>query len=154
MGSALHNAARSRHHGGPHFPSRMVAVLSTIGLLMGLYVAWRLFWPLRMPIWMKVVLSLLLVGVAVTGPAVGGVMPLWAAISASRFGTGSLGFVMGCTASLMMPINLLGLHTIGTAFDLTGSYNAAFELFLAGLGLAALAMLAVSSTRHADLQKA
>ncbi|MBH1669926.1 metallophosphoesterase [Stenotrophomonas maltophilia] len=43
----------------------MVAVLSTIGLLMGLYVAWRLFWPLRMPIWMKVVLSLLLVGVAV-----------------------------------------------------------------------------------------
>ncbi len=34
-------------------------------LLMGLYVAWRLFWPLRMPIWMKVVLSLLLVGVAV-----------------------------------------------------------------------------------------
>jgi hypothetical protein len=30
--------------------SWMVAVLSTIGLLMGLYVAWRLFWPLRMPI--------------------------------------------------------------------------------------------------------
>lgn len=65
MGSALHNTARSRHHGGPHFPSRMVAVLSTIGLLMGLYVAWRLFWPLRMPPWQKVVLSLLLVGVAV-----------------------------------------------------------------------------------------
>lgn len=98
--------------------------------------------------------TVLLVGVAVTGPAVGGVVPLWAAISASRFGTGSLGFVMGCTASLMMPINLLGLHTIGAAFDLTGSYNAAFELFLAGLGLAALAMLAVSSTRHANLQNA
>jgi hypothetical protein len=32
------------------FLSWMVAVLSTIGLLMGLYVAWRLFWPLRMPI--------------------------------------------------------------------------------------------------------
>ena len=43
----------------------MVAVLSTIGLLMGLYVAWRLFWPLRMPAALKVVLSLLLVGVAV-----------------------------------------------------------------------------------------
>ena len=43
----------------------MVAVLSTIGLLMGLYVAWRLFWPLRMPTWLKVALSLLLVGVAV-----------------------------------------------------------------------------------------
>jgi hypothetical protein len=43
----------------------MVAVLSTIGLLMGLYVAWRLFWPLRMPIGLKVVLSLLLVAVAV-----------------------------------------------------------------------------------------
>ena len=43
----------------------MVAVLSTIGLLMGLYVAWRLFWPLRMPIGLKVVLSLLMVAVAV-----------------------------------------------------------------------------------------
>ena len=45
--------------------SWMVAVLSTIGLLMGLYVAWRLFWPLRMPIGLKVVLSLLMVAVAV-----------------------------------------------------------------------------------------
>ncbi len=36
-----------------------------MGLLMGLYVAWRLFWPLRMPTGLKVVLSLLLVGVAV-----------------------------------------------------------------------------------------
>ncbi|HGM7335178.1 TPA: metallophosphoesterase [Stenotrophomonas maltophilia] len=43
----------------------MVAVLSTIGLLMGLYVAWRLFWPLRLPTALKVVLSLLLVAVAV-----------------------------------------------------------------------------------------
>jgi disulfide bond formation protein DsbB/CBS domain-containing protein len=45
------------------FLSWMVAVLSTIGLLMGLYVAWRLFWPLRMPTGLKVVLSLLLVAV-------------------------------------------------------------------------------------------
>ncbi|HDS1037803.1 TPA: metallophosphoesterase [Stenotrophomonas maltophilia] len=43
----------------------MVVVLSTIGLLMGLYVAWRLFWPLRLPAWAKVLLSLLLVAVAV-----------------------------------------------------------------------------------------
>ena len=40
-------------------------MLSTIGLLMGLYVAWRLFWPLRLPTALKVVLSLLLVAVAV-----------------------------------------------------------------------------------------
>lgn len=98
--------------------------------------------------------TVLLAGVAITGPAVGGVMPLWAAISASRFGTGSLGFVMGCTASLMMPLNLLGLHSIGAAFDLTGSYDAAFKIFLAFLGLAALAMLAVSSSRHGNLQTA
>lgn len=96
--------------------------------------------------------AVLLAGVTLTGPAVGGVMPLWAAISASRFGTGSLGFVMGCTASLMMPLNLLGLHSIGAAFDLTGSYDTAFKLFLAFLGLAALAMLAVSSSRHGNLQ--
>ncbi len=40
-------------------------MLSTIGLLMGLYVAWRLFWPLRLPVWAKAVVSLLLVGLAV-----------------------------------------------------------------------------------------
>ncbi|AWH55419.1 metallophosphoesterase [Stenotrophomonas sp. ESTM1D_MKCIP4_1] len=43
----------------------MRAVLSTIGLLMGLYVAWRLFWPLRLPLWAKALLSLLLVALAV-----------------------------------------------------------------------------------------
>ncbi|MGE6332469.1 metallophosphoesterase [Stenotrophomonas sp. NPDC077659] len=42
-----------------------VAVLSTMGLLMGLYVAWRLFWPLRLPVWAKALLSLLLVALAV-----------------------------------------------------------------------------------------
>lgn len=96
----------------------------------------------------------LLVGVTLTGPAVGGVMPLWATISASRFGTGSLGFVMGCTSSLMMPLNLMGLHVIGTAFDLTGSYDAAFRIFLAFLGLAALAMLMVSTSSHTTLRRA
>jgi len=32
---------------------------------MGLYVAWRLFWPLRLQVWAKALLSLLLVGLAV-----------------------------------------------------------------------------------------
>lgn len=48
---------------GPTFWN--AAVLSTIGLLMGLYVAWRLFWPLRLQVWAKALLSLLLVGLAV-----------------------------------------------------------------------------------------
>lgn len=96
--------------------------------------------------------AVLLVGVTIAGPAMGGVMPLWATISASRFGTGSLGFVMGCTASLTMPINLMGLHTIGAAFDLTGSYNAAFQIFLVCLALSAIAMLAVGSSNGSKLQ--
>ncbi len=48
---------------GPTFWN--AAVLSTIGLLMGLFVAWRLFWPLRLPVWAKALLSLLLVAQAV-----------------------------------------------------------------------------------------
>ncbi|WP_333629118.1 metallophosphoesterase [Stenotrophomonas cyclobalanopsidis] len=48
---------------GPTFWN--AAVLSTIGLLMGLFVAWRLFWPLRLPVWAKALLSLLLVALAV-----------------------------------------------------------------------------------------
>ncbi len=48
---------------GPTFWN--AAVLSTIGLLMGLFVAWRLFWPLRLPVWAKALLSLLLVALGV-----------------------------------------------------------------------------------------
>ncbi|WP_313052147.1 metallophosphoesterase [Stenotrophomonas cyclobalanopsidis] len=48
---------------GPTFWN--AAVLSTISLLMGLFVAWRLFWPLRLPGWAKALLSLLLVALAV-----------------------------------------------------------------------------------------
>ncbi|ARS28506.1 MFS transporter [Sphingomonas sp. KC8] len=86
---------------------------------------------------------LLLIAAVLAGPAVGGVMPLWGVIAGRRFGVASLGLAMGLTSPLTMPLNLLGLHVIGAAFDASGSYRIAFELFLVVLVLAALSILPV-----------
>lgn len=86
---------------------------------------------------------LLLIAAVLAGPAVGGVMPLWGVIAGRRFGVASLGLVMGLTSPLTMPLSLLGLHVIGAAFDASGSYRLAFELFLVVLVLAALSILPV-----------
>lgn len=85
----------------------------------------------------------LLVAAILAGPAVGGVMPLWGVIAGRRFGVASLGLVMGLTSPLTMPLNLLGLHVIGAAFDASGSYRPAFQLFLVVLVLAAMAILPI-----------
>ena len=85
----------------------MVAVLSTIGLLMGLYVAWRLFWPLRMPIWMKVVLSLLLVSVAVQLRIVAMFWGTMASPEIPKLAIASL--ATGSTAVLLLALVLLVL---------------------------------------------
>ncbi|OCC23638.1 hypothetical protein MB02_10745 [Croceicoccus estronivorus] len=85
----------------------------------------------------------LLAAVIFSGPAVGGVMPLWAMIVGRRFGVLALGGAMGLMSAVMLPLNLLGLHIVGSAFDATGSYTPAFEQFLLVLAFAAAAILPV-----------
>lgn len=85
----------------------------------------------------------LLAAVICLGPAVGGTIPLWAMIVGRRFGTLALGRAMGLMSSVMLPLNLLGLHVVGSAFDSSGSYIPAFELFLIVLALSAASILPV-----------
>ncbi len=86
---------------------------------------------------------MLAAAVLVTGPAVGGVMPLWAMIVGRRFGMQALGRAMGFMSAAMLPLNLLGLHVVGATFDATGSYTLAFQLFLLVMLLAAVSILPV-----------
>ena len=83
----------------------IVVVLSTIGLLMGLYVAWRLFWPLRLPAWAKVLLSLLLVAVAVQLRIVASFWGTMASPEIPRMAIAVL--ATGSTAVLMLALAML-----------------------------------------------
>ena len=85
----------------------------------------------------------LLSAAALSGPALGGVVPLWTVIVGRRFGLAQMGRAMGVMSSAIMPLNLLALYLVGSLFDATGSYVAAFELFAFGLGIAAAAILPV-----------
>lgn len=87
--------------------------------------------------------SMLFVTAALTGPAVGGVLPLWGMIVGGRFGVPSMGRVMGLMSTAFLPLNLLGLHIVGTSFDQTKSYTPAFEIFLVALIFVAIAILPV-----------
>ncbi|HHA2702806.1 TPA: metallophosphoesterase [Stenotrophomonas maltophilia] len=82
-------------------------MLSAVGFLLGLHVAWRLFWPLRMPIWMKVVLSLLLVSVAVQLRIVAMFWGTMASPEIPKLAIASL--ATGSTAVLLLALFLLVL---------------------------------------------
>lgn len=85
----------------------------------------------------------LLLGAALSGPALGGIVPLWTVLVGRRFGLAQMGRAMGVMSSAIMPINLLALYLVGSLFDATGSYVAAFELFMLCLGISVVAILPV-----------
>ncbi|WP_369038322.1 metallophosphoesterase [Stenotrophomonas maltophilia] len=82
-------------------------MLSTMGLLMGLYVAWRLFWPLRLPLWAKALLSLLLVALAVQLRIVATFWGTMASPEIPRMAIATL--ATGSTAVLLLALGLLVL---------------------------------------------
>ncbi len=85
----------------------------------------------------------LLSAAALSGPALGGVVPLWTVIVGRRFGLARMGGAMGVMSSAIMPLNLFALYLVGSLFDATGSYVAAFELFAICLAIAVAAILPV-----------
>lgn len=78
-----------------------------MGLLMGLYVAWRLFWPLRLPLWAKALLSLLLVALAVQLRIVATFWGTMASPEIPRMAIATL--ATGSTAVLLLALGLLVL---------------------------------------------
>ena len=81
----------------------------------------------------------LAVGVVCVGLAGGGILPLMGLIFGARFGVASFGRVMGF-AMLGFTVGATGPLLAGWVYDLTGSYDLAFLLFLASILLAVIAM--------------
>lgn len=87
--------------------------------------------------------DVLFVVAALTGPGVGGVLPLWGMLVGGRFGVGSMGRVMGLMSAPFLPFTLLGLHILSTAYASSKSYLPAFEIYLVVLIFVAIAILPV-----------
>lgn len=89
----------------------------------------------------------LLIVCGLAGFASGGSLPLWAALIGERFGARSFGTVMGLMNPVNMVSSLVAIGFIGRAFDVTGSYDLAFQVFL--VVAVAAAVLAVMITPRA-----
>jgi hypothetical protein len=79
------------------------------------------------------------------GLGVGGIMPLWGALTGACFGRARFGQAMGLMTPLMLPFNLLGAPIAAYAFDQTGSYTLVLSAFLATfvIGAAIVALLRI-----------
>jgi len=94
--------------------------------------------------------SILVTGVIFMGLAGGGILPFFGVVFGSRFGSVSFGRVMGF-AMLTMTFGSLGPLLAGWAYDLTGSYDVAFQSFALLLLPAAIAMVWLPSPETARL---
>jgi MFS family permease len=82
----------------------------------------------------------LLVGAAVFGLGMGGVIPLHGATAGAAFGRLSFGKVMGLLRPVQVPLHAVGVPLAGWIHDATGSYALAFQIFV-GVYLAASAAI-------------
>ena len=77
----------------------------------------------------------------VFGLGMGGMVPLQAAMLASAFGRVSFGKAMGLMRPFQVPIHALGVPFAGYAFEATGDYTLAFQVFVVAYTLAIAAAL-------------
>ena len=101
-------------------------------------------WDVRWALWMGIVFQFIgqllmlfvpgylgfLVGAALFGFGMGGIVPMQGAIVGAAFGRASFGRVLGAMRPPMSVIHLLGVPFAGWMFDVTGSYDYAFYTFL------------------------
>lgn len=80
----------------------------------------------------------LLIICGIAGFAIGGELPVWAAIIAERFGSRSFGTVMGLMNPINMICSLTAIGFVGAAYDRSGGYQMPFTAFL---GVAAASAL-------------
>ena len=78
----------------------------------------------------------------------GGVFPLWGALTGAVFGRAAFGRVMGLTNLFMMPFSVLGAPVAAYLFDRTGSYQLAFASFLVFPALSALVIAFLRLPAH------
>ena len=72
----------------------------------------------------------LLVICTMAGFAIGGELPVWAAMVAESFGAARYGSVMGAMNAINTALGLSAVYFIGAVFDDTHSYTRAFQIFI------------------------
>ncbi|WP_338424898.1 MFS transporter [Sphingopyxis kveilinensis] len=82
----------------------------------------------------------LLAACALCGAAIGGVYPAWHILIGARFGSASFGFTLGLMFWLSLPLALGAIQVAGMSRDHMGSYDLAFQIFIAGDVIAAIAV--------------
>lgn len=83
--------------------------------------------------------SLLFTGIA-AGIAVGGITPVWAALTGAVYGRLAFGRAMGLMNFVMLPFSVIGAPIAARLFDVTGSYRVAFASFFVCFVLGAVAI--------------
>jgi MFS family permease len=134
-----------------------------ISLCAGLGVAGKLsfgwfgdFWSARHAFWLAIAsqfvgqclmlvfthqLEVFAIGAALFGFGMGGIVPLQGALIGRVFGSDRFGRALGLMRPAMFPIHMVGVPLAGWVFDVTGSYQPAFQAFLALYVLAAIVIV-------------
>lgn len=88
-----------------------------------------------------------------TGIAVGGIAPLWGALTGAAYARSSFGRAMGLMNFLMLPFSVAGAPIAARLFDETGSYELAFASFLACFAFGAIAIMFYRVGAPGDTQR-
>ncbi len=80
-------------------------------------------------------------GATIFGFGMGGIVPIHGSLVSALFGQRGFGFIMGLMRPAMMPLQVAGIPFAGWMFDVTGSYDNAFMIFLGLYAIAAVAVL-------------
>lgn len=97
--------------------------------------------------------TLLLVICGIAGLAIGGELPVWAAIIAERFGSRSFGTVMGMMNPINMICSLVAISYVGIAYDRSGGYALPFQMFLGVAAASAVMTLLISAPKKSLTDK-
>jgi MFS family permease len=89
----------------------------------------------------------LMVGCAVAGLALGGFLPVWGAMLGDYYGRASYGQVMGLMGTVMLPPNLMAPVAGTWAYDATGRYDVAFQVFIGVVILASVLIVRLRPPR-------
>ena len=87
--------------------------------------------------------AIILLGGAIFGLSMGGMVPLWGAMIGAVFGRNRFGRVMGLMRPVMFPIQMIGVPLAGYLYDRQGNYDMTFSIFFGFYCASMLLMLAL-----------
>ncbi|MAJ60954.1 MAG: hypothetical protein CBC48_13735 [bacterium TMED88] len=113
---------------------------------------------LRLGLWIALGLAAVALGVFSTEPgeaamaaaacclglAAGGMLPVWAGLTACCFGTASFGRAMGLMSPVVAGLVMPGFMIAGWSADSTGSFSTALHIYIVGLGISTALLFALN----------